>query len=211
MVLNLNFALFRMKLKNKIKRKLRKLRLFFKKENYGPKVFCIGFNKTGTTTLGKSLEMLGYKNSSFNLDVWKDYKAGKIDKVLKYTSKFDSFDDLPWLREEFIPILDKTFPSSKFIYLDRDEESWKKSIYRWRTLKELHYSNEEDFLQRFNSHKSFVMDYFKNRNEDFTIVTISDKEGFKKLATFLNTKAPQDAFPHFNKTDNFEHSIKKAI
>jgi hypothetical protein len=193
-----------MKLRNKIKRKLRKLRLFFKKENYGPKVFCIGFNKTGTTTLGKSLEMLGYKNSSFNLDVWKDYKAGKIDKVLKYTSKFDSFDDLPWLKEEFLPILDKTFPNSKFIYLDRDEESWKKSFSEWSELKTGKKTDVENAYKNFKKHNLFVLNYFNNRPNDLLLLTINDKLGLKKLANFLGKNTPQNHFPHFNKTKDFK-------
>ena len=41
-----------------------------RKEDYGPKVFCIGFNKTGTTSVGKAFESFGYRNASFNRDLW---------------------------------------------------------------------------------------------------------------------------------------------
>ena len=36
-----------------------------RKSDYGEKVFCIGFNKTGTTSLGRSLGQLGSRNLSF--------------------------------------------------------------------------------------------------------------------------------------------------
>src|SRR5699024_4627029 len=92
--------------------------LAFRKPRYDSKIFCIGFNKTGTTSLGRALTDLGFRHSSFSQIVWrKYYQRGKIDKVLKYTAKFESFDDLPWLKEDMIPVLDKHFPGSKFIYL----------------------------------------------------------------------------------------------
>lgn len=94
----------------------KEISIAFRKPKYNSKVFCIGYNKTGTITVGKSLEMLGYRNTSFNQKVWrKYYKNNQIDKVLKYTAKFDSADDLPWLKEDMIPVLDRVFPNSQFI------------------------------------------------------------------------------------------------
>lgn len=175
----------------------------FRKKKYSPKVFCIGYNKTGTTTLGKSLEMLGYRNSSFNKKVWREfYKNNEIDKILDYTAKFDSLDDLPWLKEDMIPILDKAFPNSKFIYLDRDEESWKKSIFTWTYKVTGKYPIIEEKLHEFRKHKEFVLNYFKNRPKDqFIILDIKDEEGFKNLAHFLDKKPIQNKFPHYNKTE----------
>ncbi|MFP5470709.1 MAG: sulfotransferase [Bacteroidia bacterium] len=198
-----------MNLKKKIRKIIRAIQLFFIKERYNSKVFCIGFNKTGTTTIGKSLEILGYRNSSFNPKIWKLYKSGDIEKVLKYTAKFDSCDDLPWLKIEMIPILDKTFPNSKFIYLERDEDDWKKSYSEWTELKTSTKPDIEKAFLAFNNHKFFVKDYFKNRENDILILDVSDSKGFEKLANFLNKKASQDNFPHFNKTEEFRASITR--
>lgn len=185
-----------------VKHRIIVIKSIFRKPKYSGKVFCIGYNKTGTTSLGKSLELLGYKNSSFNRTVWRDYYAkGKTDKILKYASKFDSFDDLPWLKEDMIPILDKTFPGSKFIYLERDEESWKKSMYNWRYKTFEEYPDLEKSFNDYQNHKNFVMDYFKDRSgKDFLTLNIRDQVGFRKLAEFLDKKVIRDDFPHFNKT-----------
>lgn len=174
----------------------------FRKSNYSSKVFCIGYNKTGTTSLGKSLGMLGYRNSSFNRIIWRNYyQKGKTKKILHYASKFDSFDDLPWLKEDMIPILDRSFPGSKFIYLERDEESWKKSLYNWRYKTFEEYPDMDKSFQMYLEHRKFVLNYFEDRSEsDFLILNIKDKSGFKKLAHFLNKKVIRDDFPHFNKT-----------
>ena len=178
------------------------VKLTFKKPNYNSKVFCIGFNKTGTTSLGRSLEILGYKNSSFNRIVWRKYYANNdINKILDYTAKFDSVDDLPWLKEDMIPILDKAFPNSKFIYLTREEEAWKKSMYNWRYKTFNAYPDLEKSIEEYRDHKKFVLSYFKDRpKEDFISLNIRDEKGFQKLAKFLDKETKIEKFPHFNKT-----------
>lgn len=178
------------------------IKLSFQKPNYEAKVFCIGFMKTGTTSLGKSLEQLGYRNSTFNYTVYRDYYLnGKLDQVLDYTARFDSFDDVPWSKEAFIPILDEKFPNSKFIYLERDEESWKKSLINWSYNITKKPVDVEKYLNNFRNHKTFILDYFKNRPaNEFIILNIQDKDGFKKLADFLGKETNQAVFPHYNKT-----------
>ena len=179
------------------------INLILRKPKYNSKVFCIGYNKTGTTTIGKSLEMLGYRNSSFNKKVWrKYYKNNQIVKILRYTAKFESLDDLPWLKEDMIPVLDKVFPNSKFIYLIRDEESWQKSLYNWTYKKTGNYPNLEKKLQDFREHKKFVLNYFKNKPANqFIILDVRDEKGFTKLADFLGKKTSVEKFPHYNKTE----------
>lgn len=185
-----------------LKHRLQLMNLVFKKPNYNSKVFCIGYNKTGTTSLGRSLEMLGYKNSSYNRIVWrKYYKNREINKILNYTAKFDSVDDLPWLKEDMIPVLDKAFPNSKFIYLSREEESWKKSMYNWRYKTFNEYPDLVKSLEAYRDHKKFVLNYFKDRpQKDFISLNIRDEKGFKKLAKFLGKESQIEKFPHFNKT-----------
>lgn len=181
------------------------IRYLFGAPSYGPKVFCIGYNKTGTTTVGKSLERLGYKHSSFNKRVWrKFYRAGDTNSILRYTAKFDSFDDIPWLKEDMIPILDKAFAGSKFIYLERDEVSWKQSYLRWNLYMYGSSPDVETAWEGYKRHRDFVLRYFNERPSDqFIALDISDPVGFKKLANFLGKNAPQDAFPHYNKTPGF--------
>lgn len=177
------------------------IKVGFYKKNYNSKLFCVGYNKTGTTSMGKAFSILGYKNSSFNKKVWREYyQKNQIDKILNYASKFDSLDDLPWLKEDMIPILDKAFPGSKFIYTYRDETSWKKSIHDW-TLKVTQKSIDADAeWLRYQAHEKFIFDYFSKRPNDFLKVSIEDPAGFRKLAAFLGKSAPFSHFPHLNKT-----------
>lgn len=181
------------------------LRFFLLKSSYESKVFCVGFNKTGTTTLGKSFELLGYRNSSFNKNVWRNYYLkGRIGKVLYYTSKFDSFDDLPWLKEDLIPILDETFPGSKFVYLERSIDNWKNSISKWTYKKKGYYPDLDSLLDDYNCHREFILDYFKNRTNDLLILQVDDPKGFEKLSIFLDKPIIAESFSVHNKTSNFK-------
>ena len=170
---------------------------------YGPKIFCIGYNKTGTTSFGNAMESFGYKNISFRKRIWRKwYKNNEIVKILRYTAKFDSTDDLPWLREDMIPILDRVFPESKFVYLTRDEESWKNSLYNWTFKVMGEHPNLEEELIRYRSHRDFVLNYFKDRPDDLLVLAIKDSDGMKNLAAFLEITTGESEFPHENKTSS---------
>ena len=179
------------------------LNLVIRKPKYTSKVFCIGFSKTGTTSCGRALVILGYRHSTFNRKVWrKYYKNNEIVNILRYTAKFDSVDDYPWLKEDMIPILDRVFPNSQFIYLTRDEDSWKESMYNWKFKKTGKYPNLEEELGKFRKHREFVLSYFGDRPKDqFLILDVTDKEAFQKLAEFLDKKTSQKSFPHLNKAN----------
>jgi hypothetical protein len=77
------------------------------------KVFCIGFHKTGTTSLNVALQTLGYQVTGPN-----GYNDPKIQKRVlalahSLVKKYDAFQDNPW------PIIykemDHAYPGSKFI------------------------------------------------------------------------------------------------
>ena len=171
------------------------------KEVYGPKVFCIGYNKTGTTSVGIALAMLGFKHSSFNKRVWRAmWEKGRINSVIEYTAKFESFDDLPWLKEEMIPILDTHFPGSKFVYLERSEAEWKESLVRWSERAKGRTPNADVERQNYEKHRDFVKSYFSEKPEVLITLSVRDPKGFKKLGDFVGRQAPQDGFPHANRS-----------
>ncbi|NMH59063.1 sulfotransferase [Alteromonas ponticola] len=183
----------------RIKRKLKHLA---RPKKYEGKVFCIGYNKTGTTSFGRAMRNFGYYHSSFNQNLWReDYKNQRIINVIDYTAKFDSLDDLPWLLIDMIPVLDKVFPNSKFVYLERDEESWKKSYYNWRIQIFNQKPDIEAQLKEFREHREFVQSYFKDAPQSkFISLDVRRKGELKKLADFLGKETSLDDFPHENKT-----------
>ncbi len=95
------------------------------------KVFCIGLNKTGTTSLGKALEDFGFNvaNQRTGELLLKDYVRRDFRPILKFCQTANVFQDIPFGTQFLFPILDYEFPNSKFILTIRDnEDEWYKSI-----------------------------------------------------------------------------------
>ncbi|MEM7228668.1 MAG: sulfotransferase [Planctomycetota bacterium] len=178
------------------------LRTQMRRPRYDGKIFCVGYNKTGTTSCGRALTQLGFRHTSFNRRVYRAfYMQGRIDEVLDYTARFESFDDLPWLKEDLIPVLDEHFPGSKFIHLTRDEASWIRSLEAWSLDRKGVRPDRDDALAQYRAHTAFIASYFADRpTDEFLTLDIRDPMGFRTLASFVGRTAPQDALPHVNKT-----------
>jgi DNA polymerase III delta prime subunit len=101
------------------------------------KVFVIGFNKTGTTTLKKILEVFGFKiGNQIAAEVlgieWG--QTGDVRKIINYCYTAEAFQDSPFSRANLYKELDKAFPNSKFILTVRDDENqWFKSLVKFHT------------------------------------------------------------------------------
>ena len=98
------------------------------------KVFCIGFNKTGTTTIEYTFKQHGYiindqsKASKF-ITNWssRDFKS-----ITNYCKDYEAFQDFPFSFPFTYIALDLAFPNSKFILTVRDSpEVWYSSITRF--------------------------------------------------------------------------------
>ena len=112
-------------------------RQLFRKANH-PKIFIIGRNKTGTTSLTHEFKSRGFKvgkqwRAELLLD---DYINGDFKKIIKYARKAKVFQDIPFSYPETFKHLDKAYPNSKFILTVRDSpEQWYKSITNFHSKK----------------------------------------------------------------------------
>jgi len=99
------------------------------------KIFCIGRNKTGTTSLEKVLKEFGYKMGSQTegeklITYYKDYNWKPI---IKFCKTAEAFQDAPFSWPYTWQILYEYFPKAKFILTVRDEESWYNSQVRFHS------------------------------------------------------------------------------
>ena len=106
--------------------------MFFKNTT---KIFCIGRNKTGTTSLAKALTDLGYKlaNQASGELLIKDYANANWKPIIKFCSTAEVFQDVPFSSPYTWLILHHYFPQSKFILTTRDETLWYQSIVTFHT------------------------------------------------------------------------------
>lgn len=95
-----------------------------------PKIFCISFQRTGTTSVGQFFIEHNYRVATWSVSRRNDWtvKWFKGD----YENIFNSFDfktsqvfeDDPWFCLDFYKVLFHRFPDSKFILVERNADKW---------------------------------------------------------------------------------------
>ncbi|MEQ3722935.1 sulfotransferase [Alcanivorax sp.] len=123
---------------SKLKRKLKMLLVEFKskKKSKGKtKYFCVGRNKTGTTSLKAAFEALQYpvgQQRRAEILTMEHYFDGNFVPIIKYCKSAQVFQDVPFSYPETYKQLDQAYPGSKFILTVRDNsEQWYRSITRF--------------------------------------------------------------------------------
>lgn len=173
-----------------------------------PRVFCIGWHKTGTSTLGMALIRLGYSVLGCRLDMVHPLRRGDLGSVLDLAGQFDALQDVPWaaLYRE----LDQRYPGSRFILTERDEAGWLNSarkhfknmdipLHEWLYGKGRLVGNEDLYLQKFRQHNKDVREFFAQRTQDLLVMNLQKGDGWDALCGFLGHAIPAQAFPHANK------------
>ena len=174
------------------------------------KVFCVGMFKTGTTSMGRAFDMLGYTtkhgpwwtdgilvdNWYKNPDDWEEH----YPLIKAEAEKHDAFEDYPWMYT--YKKCDEWFPGSKFILMERDAEKVAESdlnMWRANNVPEHERPSKQSFIDRYQNHFDGVVEYFKDRPDDLLIVNLSNGDGFKEICEFLGKDLPPLPFPHSNK------------
>lgn len=182
-----------------------------------PKIFCVGFQKTGTTTMAHALRNLGFTvgqppklvNKKVNWDLPDPRR--EIEKVLLDAArKHDALQDSPcaFFHEE----LDAAFPGAKFILTERDVDSWLSSYLKffpnrnnklraWMYDSDHFLGNEALYRKIYDEQNNAIRNYFSDRPQDFIIMDLEAGDGWVKLVNFLGPIL-KDRFPHLNKGKN---------
>lgn len=180
-----------------------------------PKVFCIGFQKTGTTSLYAALSALGYKTAAV---VGRDWSAERLEAegaalCIETMRDHDAAQDMPW--PIFFRELDAAFPGAKFILTVRDAERWFASI-------EGHFGANADAMQAFvygadaaapsgnkaryvesmARHDRAVRAHFADRPNDLLVMDLERGDGWDELCAFLGAPVPDAPFPAKNRSSD---------
>lgn len=188
------------------------------------KVIGVGFHKTGTTTLGHSLQLLGYKHISYSREAFLLYHASETSAVLALMTYFDSFEDWPWplLYQEIY----ERFPDSKFILTTRiNEEIWfaslaghvnrgpsepfpyRRYIYGYENPED----NKQAHIETYLQHNQAVREFFADKQGSFLEVCWEKGDGWQELCSFLDQEIPNLPFPHSNRTPGKRTVIQKLF
>lgn len=99
-----------------------------------PKIFCIGRNKTGTTSLAAAMKNLGYRvgREYDGQLLMEDWGQRDFRRLIQYCHSADAFQDTPFSNDYTFQAVDAAFPGSKFILSVRDSpEQWYQSLLRY--------------------------------------------------------------------------------
>lgn len=170
------------------------------------RLFGVGLNKTGTTSLAAALELLGiptlHHTARVKASLEKERKAGL--EPLSTEPDFRAFADYPI--DEFYQELDATYPNSIFISTNRDLESWLDSRERhvMRNQKDPNYKgnwtvvDRDAWEERWYRHLSEVSEYFEDRPDDLLCYDMFSEVGWEPICAFLEVPVPNVAFPREN-------------
>jgi len=154
------------------------------------KIFGIGFIKTGTSSLGVALKLLGYNHcgGSFNSanQLMPAYIQGNHQQLYDFVDRYDSFEDFPFCAPGVPQLLDKKYPNSKFVLTERPSESWYRSLTKYfdlpgpnkdRTLFTVTKTGSDLPLGRFYGLMNYMMCVFGTldmSDKDFVIKTYEE-------------------------------------
>ena len=184
------------------------------------KIFGIGANRTGTTSLTEALKILGFRSTSdwsHHQEMAKLLIRNRFD--FPFLEEIDCIADLPI--PSIYPELDREFPGSKFILTLRDVQSWLVSqrrhharvhgpVFENALLYGVWRFDAEIFERRYQEHNERAMKYFAERPHDFLVLDICAGEGWDKLCPFLGVPPPDVAFPVTSQLANVAHGEEEA-
>lgn len=125
------------------------------------KIFCISYQRTGTTSTGQFFKDHGYKVATYGIakhNSWtQSWLKGDYEKIFKsfHFKSHQVFEDDPWWCTDFYKVLFHRFPKAKFVLLERDADKWFSSMVSHsdeKTLGNTHthaviYNREEEFYK----------------------------------------------------------------
>jgi hypothetical protein len=120
------------------------------------KVFIVGLNKTGTSSLGETMKGLGRRHLSYCPIAIEAFNCMNLEKLEAILDGFDSFDDKPWNNPALWPFMVKKYPDALWLYTFRDVSKWTSSYLNYSQQNNA--QNEVNFINSLNADK-FVAEH----------------------------------------------------
>ena len=173
------------------------------------KYYGIGLGRTGTSSLCKAFQKMGFKSKHYMMSF-------NMSRIRGY----DFVNDAP-IPSHF-EVLDEKFKGAKFIYTVRELDAWLISMEKHLARKKRitgrkkaaririygsHTFDRKIFTEAYKKHDKKVKEYFRERPQDLLIMNICNGDGWEKLIPFVgednivnkNFDYRSCHFPHSNK------------
>ena len=170
------------------------------------KVFVIGFQKTGTTSLEHALQKLGYRVYGGDKNLMKFDNTQELKNYISKTLlSWDVVQDMPW--PLFYKELYELYPDAKFILTIRDTDKWIRSVVNYFASiriplhRKIYHvpcaeGHEEAYMSLYDKHNHEVQEFFRDK-ENFKVMKPGQNFDFSTLCEFLDiNEVPEGSFPH---------------
>lgn len=182
------------------------------------KVFCIGLNKTGTSSLHAAFRILGLKSVHYQDETGASIKDVILDNflagryILQGIEGYDAYSD--WDKAphtiDVFKEFDRQCPGSKFIVNTRELEAWltsrERHVQRQQQEQRRHPDRDVPWLQvdregwarQYRDHYAAVAAHFRERPDDVLVFDVAQGHGWAELCSFLGFAVPEVPFPKRN-------------
>lgn len=177
-----------------------------------PRVFCIGLNKTGTSSFHEAMQTLGFTSFHWGGPTVRRAVEAALAEGRPLLSgldpTIDAFSDVEPLTKNF-DVLDRQYPDSRFVLTVRPLDTWVDSRRRHvernlarREAGEYHGNfvvvDEEGWRREWFDHVPRARQYFAGR-DDFLEVDLTACAGWTPLCNLLDLPEPSVPFPWANR------------
>jgi hypothetical protein len=173
-----------------------------------PFVFCIGFNKCGTTSLFNFFRGNGFPsvhNAGGRLALQMLTNCVKRQPIFAgFDQKYRCFSDMEYVNDRiavegnwYFRLMDRDYPNSYFIYNTRSMDKWLSSRSRWigpsgsyleRCKKMLNTTRDDVVVEYWRASRlrfeAEMFTYFENR-KDLLVLDIEEPRCPERIAAFL--------------------------
>lgn len=192
----------------------------------GIKVFGVGLNKTGLTSLLTLFKRAGVRSEGRNRKMHVLFNAGRYADILEH------YDNLGFTCDYPVPLMYKLAyyrfqENAKFILTVRgNSKEWYESLLRHNALahpfkNKHHWTHKryyphgfaEEHMAYYDRHVSEVRRFFKENNAEdrLLVLSIAEAEAVKRIEDFLGISFGTDVMPHENRSDNKESSFSNGL
>ena len=177
-----------------------------------PRVFCVGLNKTATSSFHEAVTVLGLESLHHGgPEVERkisDAIASKAPLLSNLDPRYDAFSDIGQLSRRYM-MLDEQYPHSHFVLTVRPIEAWLDSRRRHvenniRRKEAGEYTGrfvvveDDKWRQEWDTHVDKIRSYFSGR-DDFLEIDLTDAPTWGPLCRFLGVAEPTAPFPWANR------------
>lgn len=177
-----------------------------------PRVFCLGLNKTGTSSFHEAMTILGYTPLHWGGPPVRDLVQAAIDEdaplLTHIDPVYDAFSDIVLLSKNCAR-LDRQYPGSRFVLTVRPVDAWLESRKRHvenniRKRDEGKYDGDfvvvdlDGWRAEWDAHLASVHEYFAGR-DDFVEVDLTRDPGWEPLCELVDRPIPDTPFPWANR------------